>query len=256
MQTMRCFTIGGILFLALLAACRAEAGSSRLPQPRYRAEEPNYTSASDLLQHDLGTGVLFLRESPGGQDPRSDTLAIHGSPDPASEVEALFVFDQPDPNSWSYQLWSREPDLISNVLQFAYEESGLPLDSIDHRGWARVLYAQDSVATPRNGWVKLRSGRVSHVLWREHIPERSLYFPSPETRMFYSAPRGQPLAISTGDDYELIPLRVEGDWMEVRIVTPSACGAAPGEEIREQRAWIRYLQPDGRPRVWYYARGC
>lgn len=243
--------------LALLAACWPEADPSpRALDSLYPTAKPNYSSASDLLQHDFGTGILFLAESPGGRGLRSDTVAIHGSPDPASEVKALFVFDQSDPNSWSYQIWNREQDLVSNMLEFAYEESGLPLDSLHPRGWARAIYARDSLGESQKGWVELRSGPLAHMLWTDHLPERGLYLLSPETREFFSEPQGEPLAISPGDAYELIPTRVQGNWMQVRVVTPSICGAAPGKEVRERIAWIRYWQPDGRPRVWYYARGC
>lgn len=255
-KSMRSFVLC-VLALTVSAGCRHEADQSPSSSTSpYRAADFDYSSRSDLLRHDFGTGILFLTEPPGGRYPRSDTIAIHASPDPTSRVKALFVFDQPDPNMWSYQVWSPEPDLHSNVLEFAYEVSGVPLDSLEPGGWARAVYARDSLQESRKGWVELPSGRVGHLLWRNHLPERSLYVVSPETTELFEAPEREPLAIPLGDDHALTPMRVEGDWMQVRVATPSVCGAAPGEEIREAVAWIRYLQPDGRPRVWYSARGC
>jgi hypothetical protein len=39
-------------------------------------------------------------------------------------------------------------------------------------------------------------------------------------------------------------------------VTPSdACGEEPGA-VRDTVAWVRTVDDRGRPRVWYYTRGC
>ncbi len=211
------------------------------------------------MPRDFGTGILYLREGPDLRAPRSDTLPIYGSPDPASELRALFVFDQPEQHHYSYLVLSDQPDLVSNVLEFAYEESGLPLDSLAPGGWVRVIYARNQAGEPQKGWIEPRPDQVTHLLWRDHLQEQSLYFLSPEAEQFYAAPRGEPLSIPLQPlpgDYELIPVGVEGEWMQVRVVMPTVCVAEPGEEPTEQLAWIRYLHPDGRPRVWYYTRGC
>ncbi|MFW6192305.1 MAG: hypothetical protein ACOC83_02370 [Gemmatimonadota bacterium] len=55
--------------------------------------------------------------------------------------------------------------------------------------------------------------------------------------------------------------------MEVRVVSPSDYCAGPEPEAESdrdgasdsslaERAWIRYLTEDGRPRVWTFTRGC
>lgn len=225
----------------------------------YRAEPPQISHPEDLVRRDFGRGIVHLSASPGERVPRSDTVRIHRSPERTSEVRARFVFDQPDAYGYSYQLLGTQPGLVSNVLEFAYEESGLPVDSLPPGGWLRVVYAVDPEGEPQRGWVEFDPERLSYRSWRDHLPQHYLYFLSPESSQFHSSPEGERLALPLGPlpgDYEMIPVGVEGEWMQVRVRSPSDCTREPGQESTEQLAWIRYLQPDGRPRVWYYARGC
>jgi hypothetical protein len=242
---------------ALLMGCGTTADPpAATPDAWHLADAPRDASAADFLRHDLGAGVLFLPEPPDARVPRSDTVAIHAAPDAAAPVKARFVFDQPGPHGWSYQLWSGEAGLSSNVVEFAYEVSGIPFDSVAAGGWTRVVYGRGAPEGPRTGWVEPRAGTVENRLWRDVLPERSLHFLSPEMVAFHAAPDGPTHAFALDDGYELGPQRVDGDWMEVRVTSPSACAAAAGQEVREHTAWIRFVDPDGRPRVWYHARGC
>lgn len=43
--------------------------------------------------------------------------------------------------------------------------------------------------------------------------------------------------------------------MRVRPVAPSDYCDDP-EQPRTAELWVRYLDHTGRPRVWYYTRGC
>ena len=56
-------------------------------------------------------------------------------------------------------------------------------------------------------------------------------------------------------DYILWPLERAGDWMRVRAVTPSDYCADPPAP-REDTLWIRWRGASGRPRVWFFTRGC
>ena len=56
-----------------------------------------------------------------------------------------------------------------------------------------------------------------------------------------------------GPGYSMEPLAVRGSWMEVRLVQ-GMCGEMPPDTLGQ--AWIRYLDPRGRPLVWYHTRGC
>ena len=98
-----------------------------------------------------------------------------------------------------------------------------------------------------------------------------------------SLSRNIPLAVSTGSlwpmttsesirhlqelglsDVELTPhgyimyvQEVKGDWMRVRLDVPSSyCASKKDPEPRSWEGWIRYLDDDGHPLVWFYARGC
>jgi len=199
--------------------------------------------------------------------PAADTLRIHELPEKASAVIARFIFVAPAPHAWSYVVEADEADIESRALEFDYEILGLPVDSIEPEGaWVRVLYGRGPDGAPRHGWVRTQDGGGRVQLWEEILPERPLFFLGPADRIrFHDRPGGDPVEIDLAPgpvatpptfDYRLEPLDVEGSWMKVRIVTPDdACVTEP-VVAREHEAWIRYLDDRGRPRVWYYTRGC
>ena len=51
-------------------------------------------------------------------------------------------------------------------------------------------------------------------------------------------------------------LQIAGDWMEVEVVTPSDYCVYPEIETRRHRAWIKYLDNNGRALIFFYTRGC
>lgn len=248
------------ILVVLLPMTGCGPGTDRFvgsPERGYEAERSPHSIPYGAAGQDFGTGVVHLVSSPAdGPYPREDTVLIHEAPDPASPVRAEFVLSKPVAHRYSYSVRTDRPDLISNVLEFRYEESGLPLDSVTSAGWMRVVYARSRAAEFQVGWVASEPGRLAQILWKDHLPQRSLYPLVPDAQPLRSAPGGEP--ISTPDEeggYELVPIRVEGEWMQVRL-RQSACRSGGREPGAERVAWIRYLDSDGRPRVWYYARGC
>jgi hypothetical protein len=57
-------------------------------------------------------------------------------------------------------------------------------------------------------------------------------------------------------DYIMKPLQVRDRWLQVELLTPSPMCVFPEPEVTPDTVWIQYLGTDGRPRVFYYTRGC
>lgn len=128
-------------------------------------------------------------------------------------------------------------------------------------------------AEPRFGWVRREERRTKLLLWERELIDggRDLFFLAPaEGLALYDSPGGErvrlepapvddPRGGSPGNsvpDHRLEPLEVAGRWMKVRVVMPDySCQPAEGP-TSERTAWIEYLDERGRPRVWYYTRGC
>jgi hypothetical protein len=121
--------------------------------------------------------------------------------------------------------------------------------------------------TPVTGWVRQAAGRNARTLWEELLPTLPLFFVVPRDSVrFHGAVDGSETAFALpapapgGDpadpgDYILWPLAREGDWMQVRAVTPSDFCADPPAPV-EDTLWVRWRTAAGRPRVWYFTRGC
>jgi hypothetical protein len=158
------------------------------------------------------------------------------------------------------------------ALEHGYEDMGLPLletpplpaqaPASPPPGWLRVHYGLASDGRPLEGWVRDDPARVSRFLWSERLPESPLFFLHSDSIRFFAAPAGESVAVALelgpGDprfDYILYPLVTRGPWMQVVVATPSTyCFDPPTPQ--HDTVWIRYLNDAGRPRVWYYTRGC
>lgn len=213
---------------------------------------------------DRGIGVVHFRsEFVGDRHVARDSIIARSRPDPRAEVVAVLLRLETDGGfAWSYALEGAD-GLAPALLEFDYEVQGLPIDRMAPEGdWARVLLGHDGAGQPRFGWVALDPARVGVVLWREHLLKREwLFFTDYSVAPpLFAEPggrriRGETVFIGDGT-YSLYAEEVRGDWMRVRIVSPDdSCGrevAAPRTTV----AWVRYIDPRGRPLVWYYTRGC
>lgn len=227
---------------------------------------------------DRGVGIISfaLPSAPMMAYPFADTLVIHEGPSVRSPVLAHFLFQVPEPFIWAYTLEANETAVTSNALEYDYEMDGLPIDSIGSvpagsprggasaSGWVRVVYGFAADGEPRIGWVHNVEGHTRVRLWADELPTRSLFFVGPEARIaFHDAPGGDRVLFDLrrhGDDgpldYRLDPIETDGRWMKVRVVTPDASCSVEQVEASAGVVWIEYLDERGRPRVWYYTRGC
>lgn len=219
---------------------------------------------------DFGVGIISFASSPGAglELPAADTMVVYQSASVLSPVVARFLFRVPEAFVWDYHLETGEDGIKSNALEFGYEELGLPIDSLRPGGeWVRVIYGFAGVE-PKRGWVRRTEGQTQVMIWAEALLSNGqpLFFAGPDKGVvFYDRPAGDRVALELvrGEkpshstfDYRLEPLEVEGRWMKVRVVTPDATCESDSGETKESIVWIEYLDERGRPRVWYYARGC
>ncbi len=210
---------------------------------------------------DRGVGVAYLAadQRDGPRAPRESLLVYAGQR--RGEVAAVFLRVDEGNGGWSYAL-TLPGGQRAGTLEFDYEIDGIPIDEMSRdSAWARVLLVTDTLGVPAAGWVELDPARVGVALWREHLAAREwLFFADSVPPPVYATPGGaalDPDSVFTGDrSYSLYREDVSGDWMQVRIVSPDDSCGSEVESPRVTRAWVRYLDPRGRPRLWYYTRGC
>jgi len=224
---------------------------------------------------DFGHGVISFRLAEGTT---TDTIPLFVHPgDTESAGFVALVLDAMGGVTWTVA-WPER--LTTNVIEFDYERAGLPFDSVAPGEWIRVIPgfatagsasagggatgAGDNAAvdtTEVRAWARLRPDRLDLVRWTDELPRHDLFFaPGIEPAFFGDADgRAVPFRVPVeGDDYIMYPVRpleMHGEWMRVRVVTPSdMCGDPVGP--RSAVVWIRFLDGIGRPRTWYHTRGC
>ena len=243
----------------------SSGGAAAAPDPtgpfvRFEAAGvPAYT-----LERERGVGIVHLDPGPSLAGRAADTLDVRVRPDPRAGVLARLVLD----SSGVYTFEAREGAVQTpGALEFGYEEVGLPILAHGTDGWERVYLGTSAGGTVVDGWARRRPSYVSVTLWDEMLPGLPLFFAlPPDSIRFYAAPDSAQVGFPVNpDDYILWPLEPRGDWMRVRVATPSDYCAAPpppgtpGAAVaapRQDTLWIRWRGESGRPRVWFFTRGC
>lgn len=231
-------------FLSLLVL--AQAGTM------IRVGVPAQHLADTTVRLDPGIAIVSPR-----LDKARDSLPLFLSTSEAA-VWGWFVRDLSGSDEQPFKLVTPLA-LRPNIMEFTYEESGLPVDSIlpDR---VRVLLGWDGEQRMRRAWVRLDS-TVELRRWSQWLLESPLFFRPGVPADFFAAPRGAryPVILPGGDepDYIMHPRQVRGEWMQVEVVTPSDyCVEEDTVRRRKETVWIRYLDAQKRPKVWYYTRGC
>ena len=250
-----------ITVVLLTATCLTAICSCGRSTPRVWVVSPWH--AFDTPVHDLGIGLVGLRESTG-LVPRSDTLVFRSAPSRSAPVSTLLIMRTdtsatPIP-SWHYAVAADET-LSVNMVEHDYEIAGVPIDSIVDGGrWAHGLLGRALGGRWVTGFVEIDTTRMIFLKWSDRLRELDLpiYARDSSGLSFSATVDGTPvravprrnLAIYAADT-------VVGSWLRVRVVWPSD-ECIPPDSIRrtERRLWVRYLDARGRPTVWYHSRGC
>jgi hypothetical protein len=220
---------------------------------------------STSFAQDYGIGIVCLAEhGPNSGHLQTDSIPIFKQPIATSNTLATFLQIVTDlRGSYKYFMSSSNTTDDGNLVEFDYEEEGIPFDSVNStQTWARVIYSD--VTTRVKGWVQVQAPHTKAFFWRDRLTHASLYFlPSAFPPAFYDKPGGSELVFdiarssgtAPGDDYIMHAVQADGQWLQVLIVSPSDLCSRP-EKPRKKLVWIKYLDETGRPLVFYFARGC
>ena len=203
-----------------------------------------------------GVGVVHIDAAVLMEGGGSDTLFVRAAPRADAPLLARLRVE-----AATYRLDAAPPAAEGAALAFGYEEIGLPALEVRGDGWVRVLVAVAADGATVEGWARPDEGSTRLLAWPDLLPGQPLWFLGEPA--FHDAPGGAeraiPLAPGSGGtppaDYILWPLEVRGPWLRVEVVTPSDYCFDPAAPRRDT-AWVRYLDPDGRPRTWFFTRGC
>lgn len=204
-------------------------------------------------QTDKGIGIVFfLQSAPTLDNPKGDSVMIYSGPNLRSGFIDKFIFN---PEDRFKQLISTKYQ-SSGSIEFDNETFGLPVCSTRAR-WYEVIYDKNK----QPGFVKTSKSKLKYLTWKELLPQKFLFFQSVSDIQFFDKPNGKrqefELALSENQKYDYImkPIKTKGNWMKVEIVTPSNNCHFP-EIIIKGIFWVKYLDDNGRPLVWYFTRGC
>ena len=207
---------------------------------------------SGSLAQDKGIGLLTIEGN------NSSEFIIYSEADLSSNELARFKVDRS--KGWSE--YSVEGKNISenNLLEYDYEELGLPVCKIKSNKWIEVIYGYDNNNYILTGWV-LVSEKSTLLKWNSFLKEKLVFFANPEKVNFFDDKNGKEVQFKLQPsehmtyDYIMRPQVTKGNWMKVEVVTPSDYCDNP-ESLERKVFWIQYLDDTGRPLVWYFTRGC
>ena len=210
---------------------------------------------------DYGIGIIAFANPPGyGPPGRKDTIVAYEEPQQSSKVLGLFLYSEKK-QSCTYAVAGRSK-MQANVLEFDYEECGVPFDTIlaDNQ-WVRAVLGFRETGEAIAGWVRLDSAIVRYLRWVDELPSRDLFFLQGIVPEFHDRQNGSILewevSLKPPLNYIMHPVDVRPPWMQVRVARPAdICVGQKEVHSDTLNAWIRFIRKNGRPAVWYYAGGC
>ena len=260
-----------VSLLIALAACGGHVDTKAAPPatPAPPQQAPNWTRApwypyaDSIGVLDYGTGIIALNLDSDSAHafPSIDTLTFFERPDSLSARVGAMLVDRPRAGEWTYaSLFGA--GLRANFLEYAYEESGVPVDSVDASGaWIRGIVASDRARVMLHGWARVVPGRTTLISWATHLPKQRLNFlDTSRATLFRSradAMAGRNGAHLPASRYTMEGIDADGAFLRVRFRWPFE-DCEDSDTVRHSTAeyYIRYLDARGRPLVFYPPRGC
>ncbi len=231
-------SVGSGPFVAFPAAGVASSNPDTVPDPG--------------IVRERGIGVLGFDPGPQLAGRIADSIEVWADSTPAAAVIARMVLD----TTGVFRFEAREGLLERpGALDYGYQEVGLVV--LERRGeWLRVFLGNGADGAGVSGWSRARERVSALTLWEDLLPGLPLFFAVPPDSMgFHAVADGPEVQFPIGDGYIMRSLTVDGDWMRVRVVSPSDYCATPAA-LREDTLWIRWRGASGNPRVWFHTRGC
>ena len=157
-------------------------------------------------------------------------------------------------------------------IEYKDESYGNGISEI-HGDTIQMIIANE-VGNPQNVWILLDTAIMDYILWAEYIPQQKYVFfiDSKESALrFFSSPKGERKYIALPDvkeriymygnavwlakDFDMVPTgyTADGGWLQVDVSTPHDEGNDVFE-CKRVRVWIKYIDKEGRPLVWFHTR--
>lgn len=199
---------------------------------------------------DKGIGVVTLI---------NEQLCIYLSMSVESTIVAEFSVDSS--KGWIEYSLSGKDIASNNLVEYGYEELGLPICEVNSNEWVQVMYGYDKNGEMLFGWVNTDENKTEVLMWNSFLKSQLIYFEDPDQIKFYKGINGELIDFELEPseyltyDYIMKPMVIEGHWMKVEVVTPSDYCNEPSNP-RNKVVWIKFLNNNGRPLVWYFTRGC
>jgi hypothetical protein len=151
---------------------------------------------------------------------------------------------------------------LEGTVETEYEETSFVVLESKDDGWLRLRYGRPSEDRDGTAWVHrchLARDSLAFEPWQERLLSDEispLYIRDRVPRALRAGPNDDTEEIARIDgDYHLEPLELQGEWMRVRLKTPSDYCVEP-DEVRTEEGWLRWRSDERGPLVWYYTRGC
>ena len=211
---------------------------------------------------DLGHGVLYPGPSfyESASVPRADTIYFHASPDTSSSVVGAIALAMETSGALvSQAVWVPEA-LTGNNVEISAEDVGTPFDSVDVSGrWHRAILGFTSLEQPWYGWTLLGDSVLKRMVWKEKFAETVIWFLDADAN-FHSTPDGPvvtTLRALQENGVDVSGEEVRGQWLRVKVEHPGEmCEGDLPPNRRADHYWVRAFDANGRPRVFFYTRGC
>ena len=200
------------------------------------------------FSQDKGVGIVYLND-----ESERKSLDIYSRSDTSSYNLAKFLIE-----GRNYILESSDLE-TGNLLEYGYEKKGIPICKVS-KDWVEVIFGFDENKKALTGWVKLDK-QLGLLLWKTYLKEKLVFFEDPNEIKFYDKIEGQLIDFRLKPsnhlkfDYIMRPQKVDEDWMQVEVVTPSDYCNDPSD-TKIKVFWIKFINKEGRPLIWYFTRGC
>ena len=205
----------------------------------------------------IGTGIDTLTRA----HPVTDTLLFRAAPNEGAPVAAALLVERSEPGAWAYVMLA-PAGLRPNLLEYEYEVSGVPIDSVDASGnWVRGLVGVDASNVMLRGWADARTLGAEKLMWAEHLLQQRVSVLDAERSKLFATradAEGERNGIAVpARPYTMHALEASGPLMRVRVQWPfEECNEPDSTKRNDREYWLRYLDARGRPTVFYASRGC
>lgn len=239
-------------------------------------QHPGWAASWSDSGVDLGIGFMGMKPIAGGAKVQPKGLSeLSDSYSAATEqsVTGLAIHLRP---SKAYPVIGRfrftEEGFLGIQTELGFyplREIGIPLGDETYAlivrkrqgDWVEIILQQAPVSS---GWVRLTAeSPITFWLWYSYFSSivkagEPLFFITPVRDDLLYQPRSDSLSLLKNlfqlEETILYPKRIEGAYMLVELGEPTGCREMLPrfERIKPARAWIRWLQNNGRPTIFRY----